>query len=166
MDDQAQIEKGQAIIKAVYKASLKALFAIGVKSPENVDKFSLHFSQELDKEFLKIGLFESPIGGTARENPYPSSYSEKINDGLTIESIGIKYDDVKNIPTPKLKNTKVSVKALGLTPLTVATLKRAGILTVEELMDIMQKDSLTSIRGIAEKTAQEILQKFAKWNQL
>lgn len=145
MDDQAQIEQGSKIIRAVYKASLKALFAIGVKSPDNVDKFSLHFSQELDKEFLKIGLFEKQS-------------SEKIAG----------FAEVTHVEPPRFKvdpRLEESVKTLGLSPITVATLKRAKILTIEELMNIMQKDSLTSIRGIGDKTAKEILGAFAKWNQ-
>ncbi len=96
MNEQEQIESGSRIIKAVYKASIKALFAIGVKSPENVDKFSLHFSQELDKEFLKIGLFEVP-GGTKRES-YPVIHNETDPPGtMTLENVQIKYDEAGKV---------------------------------------------------------------------
>src|SRR2546430_14586261 len=58
--DNNQAQRGEEIMKAVYKASLQALFSIGVKSPQYVDAFSLHLTQSLDREFLKIGLFQPP----------------------------------------------------------------------------------------------------------
>lgn len=148
MDDKTQIEQGSKIIKSVYKASIKALFAIGVKSPEYVDKFTLNFSQELDREFLKIGLFEKPLEGTV-ELVAP----DIVVTRSTYPPLGDKNGDIKQ-----------NVTALGLNPVIVSHLKRANILTIEELMTIMQKDSLTTIRGIAEKSAKEILTKFAQWN--
>ncbi len=61
-------ERGQEIMQAVFKASMQALFAIGVRSSDNVDKFTLHFSNALDREFLKIGLLPNgrSTGGSGR----------------------------------------------------------------------------------------------------
>ena len=45
------IERGQEFMKKVVKAALSALFAIGVKSPQNIDKFIEHFNEELMKNY-------------------------------------------------------------------------------------------------------------------
>lgn len=55
-----EIKKGEEIVKAFYKASLKALMSIGVKSPEYIDKFSDAFGKALDQEFMAIGLIKPP----------------------------------------------------------------------------------------------------------
>lgn len=131
------VKKGEEIIKAVFKASLQALFAIGVKSPEYVDAFTLKFSDALDREFMKIGLTSEKSDETVQQVPPPS----------------IPHD------------TSVSIKVLSLQPFTMNSLKKNDIITIQDLMTIMQKDSLTTLKGIKEKSAKEILEKLRIWNK-
>lgn len=137
MNDQ---ERGAEIIQAVYKASLRALFAIGVKSPDYVESFSLHFTNALDREFLKIGLFQ-PNDAPKQTNSEPSGPVEA-----------------------PLKNLDEPIADLRLMTVVRLRLQKAGIKTVGDLMNYMQKEPLTSIVGVKEKSAKHILEKLKLWN--
>jgi hypothetical protein len=130
---------GEQIIKSVYKASLVALFAIGVKSPDNVEKFTASFTQALDREFLKIGLLPKP---DTRIDSEP----------LLVDSKG----PVKSLDDPLDK--------LQLMNIIKVRLKKVGITTVGELMTEMQKAPLTAITGVKEKSAIQIVTALKLWN--
>lgn len=142
---ESEAKRGEEILKAVFKASLIALFAIGVRSPGYVDKFTLAFSEALDKEFLKIGLISANEiqGNIARSDSPPFSSPGSLE---------------------KVKKTSDPINTLKLHHLTKSALTKQGINTVEELMDRMQKDPLTYIKGISSKRANEILNSLRLWN--
>lgn len=133
MDD---IKRGEEIIKSVYKAALQALFVIGVKSPEYVEKFSMAFSQALDKEFNKIGLLQPP-----EEDESPNTI--------------VAYEVPKRV---------YDIDLLGLHHLIEKRLKDAGFMTIEGLMLYMQEQPLTSIKGVKEKSEKQIIEKLNLWN--
>ena len=136
MDDQ---KRGEEIMQAVFKASMQALFSIGVKSPEYVDKFTLNFSEALDREFLKIGLFQ-PQTEAQQDSAVGQAVSQDV--GPDISS---------------------SIKDLKLQNFIIHHLKKAGITTIEELMTRMQQEALTDIKGIKEKSAKQILEALSLW---
>ena len=133
MDDQ---KRGEEIMQAVFKASMQALFSIGVKSPEYVDKFTLNFSEALDREFLKIGLFQ----------PHEAQQDSAVGQAVSQDA-----------------GPDISIDTLGLKPLINFHLKKAGITTIEELMTRMQQEALTDIKGIKEKSAKQILEALSLW---
>ena len=139
MEDQ---KRGEEIINSVFKTAILALFRIGVRSPENIEKFYVAFKEEMDKEFLKIGLFQPHIQEEAQEIPVGSGQSSA---------------PVKSISEP--------IEVLGLKPLIVYNLEKIGIITIEQLMEAMQKQSLTELKGIKEKSAKQILERLKIWNQ-
>ena len=51
---------GEQILRTFVKASLRALFSIGVKSQTNIDTFVKVFSEEVTKEWDKLPL-EKPV---------------------------------------------------------------------------------------------------------
>ncbi len=57
------------------------------------------------------------------------------------------------------------IEALELKPLVTYHLKKAGITTIDELMTRMQQEALTTIKGIKEKSAKQILEALAKWQK-
>lgn len=133
-----EAEKGEQIIKSVYKAAISALMAIGVKSAVNIERFTQEFSIALDKEFLKIGLMPQTAIPIVSDREKP----QEINK--------------KNITDP--------IDTLGIHHLTLGWLKKAKILTIGDLMTFMQKDSLVTIKGIKEKAAKSILEALKTWN--
>lgn len=65
-------------MKAVYKSSLSALFAIGIKSPKYFDAFTAAFSEALDKEFDTLGIHKkTPEQETSVSDSSHSGTSEK-----------------------------------------------------------------------------------------
>ena len=70
------IKRGEEIILAIYKASLSALFSIGVRSSYNVDIFTSAFSNELYKEFERIGLLKTEIAREVEKTPIDSEISK------------------------------------------------------------------------------------------
>ncbi len=150
---------GEAIVKSVYKASLLALFAIGVKSPENVEKFTASFTQALDREFLKIGLLPKPQESLKEQH---QRYA------------GIKTDPAKWPPAPydppmedvpPVKSLDDPLDKLQLITIIKVRLRKQGIDTIGQLMTRMQKEPLTAITGIKEKSATHILAALKLWNQ-
>lgn len=147
--EEAMDISGEKIIKSVYKASLVALFSIGVTSPDNVEKFTASFTRALDKEFLKIGLLPH-IGGTPRTEPYPTTDTESLNQ-----------EDV----TKANKSLDDSLDKLQLLNIVKVRLRKQGFETIGQLMTAMQKEPLTSITGIKEKSALQIIEALKLWNQ-
>lgn len=164
MEDQA---RGQEIMQAVFKASMQALFAIGVKSSDNVDKFTLHFSNALDKEFLKIGLLPNQVDQIEAQDSTSFGQDDtalspgpNINTGADEATVG----EVKKGYYPDLTPV-LAIENLKLKPLVAYHLKKAGITTIDELMTRMQQVALTSIKGIKEKSAKQILEALATWQK-
>ena len=143
-------KRGEEIIKAVYKASLTGLFAIGVRSPQYVNSFTLAFTEALDKEFLKIGLLSA--------------------DSIQVQQKPLLVDKPQPEPesntTLPNKSVEDSIDALGLNALTQSYLLKAHITTISKLMESMQKDSLTAIKGIGKKSAHQILTALERWNKI
>ena len=54
---------------------------------------------------------------------------------------------------------KKTIDKLGLSVLAHNTLKRAGIDTLYELLEVIESDNLSKVRGLSQKTAKEIMQK-------
>ena len=61
------IKRGEAFMKAVVKASLGALFAIGIKSPEIIDRFIISFTENFEKymQTLQVPTQSQPAAGQA-----------------------------------------------------------------------------------------------------
>ncbi len=147
MNDQ---ERGREIIQAVYKASMQALFTIGVKSSDNIEKFTQAFSSAMDREFLKIGLFQPQEA----QDSVPRAEGTPEPNLREAGFVQLKYD----------KGT-YTIEALELKPLVTYHLKKAGITTIDELMTRMQQSALTEIKGIKEKSAKQILEGLASWQK-
>lgn len=62
-------ETGENFIKRIIKCSLSALFAIGVTSPSNIDKFVDHFTEELMKNYPVVP--SEPANEPVSENTSP-----------------------------------------------------------------------------------------------
>lgn len=54
---------------------------------------------------------------------------------------------------------KKTIDKLGLSVLAHNTLRRAGIDTLDELLEVIESDDLRKVRGLSQKTAKEIVQK-------
>lgn len=157
---------GEKIVKAVYKANFQALFAIGVKSPENIERFTQAFQTALDREFLKIGLLDSK---TFVQSPEVQEFSSQEITPVQINELdeGTHSATVGNeIPTRTTYSPLEgqNIKLLKLKPLTIHRLAKVGVTTIEDLMTIMQQTPLTDIKGIKEKSAKEILAALNIWN--
>lgn len=190
-ENEQQSDIGSQIIKSVYKASLQALFSIGVKSPDNVEKFTASFTRALDREFLKIGLLPQ-VGGTPRTEPYPTAEagSPEVGNLLTHEELthanmvlpedtvqvrstyppleeALELNPDSGFATMEIsvvKSLDDSLDKLQLMNIIVVRLKKQGINTVGELMTRMQNAPLTTIVGIKEKSATQILEALKLWN--
>src|SRR5258706_4066648 len=147
-------ERGQEIMQAVFKASMQALFAIGVRSSDNVDKFTLHFSNALDREFLKIGLLPNQVDQleaqadtssrhVVEDTPEPN-YSDIDEDKEFDESLATPLG-ASGFTTLDYGKSIAMIEALELKPLVTYHLKKAGITTIDELMTRMQQEALTTI---------------------
>lgn len=160
MEDQA---RGQEIMQAVFKASMQALFAIGVKSSDNIDKFTLHFSNAIDKEFLKIGLLPNQVDQI--EAQAGSSVSGEVGVETLEQPSGLDLSREAGFTTLNYGKTEAMIAILELPPLVTYNLKKAGIETIDELMTRMQQQALTDIKGIKEKSAKQILEKLATYQK-
>ncbi len=68
-------ETGEQFIKRIIKCSLSALFAIGVTSPQNIDKLVNHFTEELMKNYPVVPSepTNEPIPENARPQDAPQA---------------------------------------------------------------------------------------------
>ncbi len=121
-------ERGQEFIKAIVKSAMVALISIGVKTEDNINRFMIRFEEEVEKRLKDIGMM-------AIDEPTPS-------------------------PTPAQVSQRdpstVDIKELKLPFYVLSPLKKAGITTYLQLLEAMQKDDLTKIKGIKETSAEKI----------
>lgn len=133
-------QKGQEFMKAVVKASLYALFSIGVRSQVNIDKFITAFTENLDKSFKDLGMIkEVPmVGSSSGQEAVPPS------EPLT--------DEQAPLISTIIENTMI-LKAL----------KKEGITKVSDLILEMSKRDLTEIKGIGKKSMDIIRKEISEW---
>ena len=132
-------ENGEQFMKQVTKAALSALFAIGVTSPQNIDKFIEHFSEELMKNY-----------------PSPDKTQPKTEK---VEENSEGVSSTPSAPTP----TDISVLVKDEEILKI--FRAEGIDTIEQLSLTMQKKSLTEINGITGVIEDEIRESLKEWNK-
>ena len=133
-------QKGEIFMKQVTKAALSALFAIGVTSPQNIDKFIEHFSEELMKN-------------------YPDKTQTKT-DKVEEDSIGGNPTPIASTP-PQDSDINVIIKDEEI----LKILRAEGIDTLNQLSLTMQKKSLTEINGITGVVEDEIRESLKEWNK-
>lgn len=144
------IERGEAFMKAVVKASLYALFAIGVRSQANIDKFIVAFTESLEKNLEIAGITPAPKGVSTV--------------GQEVETPSGPVTDVTESPVTSDLGEKDLIRVIIKNALTRKALNDAGIYTVNQLLTRMQKKDLIEIKGIAKKSAENIKEAVAKWN--
>ena len=155
MRNKGNSQFGEQFMKAVTKASLNALFAIGVRSPENIDKFIVAFTENLDKSFIDLGLLSS--------EPVQPQTEEKKEDEATPKLAGLPTTK-DNQPAGTNPPAKSINKNLDITPRVITLLEAASITTIEQLELEMGKRSLTEIEGIQEVDQANIREALKKWN--
>lgn len=131
----------EQFFKAIVKAALSSLFAIGIKSPEYVDRFATAFQNALEKNLALLPQPQTPPEPLIKPVPEAPQSPTKPDD--------IKAD-IKTI----IENTMIQ-KAL----------RNAKINTIEELITKGQQEDYATIKGIKRKSADEITEKLKKWNQ-
>lgn len=135
---QPNIANGAEFMKRIIKASLSALFAIGVTSSKNVDKFISHFSEELLKNYSQ-----------------PQNENSKPNEPAKIAPQSPTTND----------NMKSDINVLIENTIVQKALYAAGITTIESLVFRMQQEDLVKIKGIGRKSADELRAAVNKWIQ-
>ena len=65
----SDIKKGEAFMKGIVKASLHALFAIGVKSPLVVDRFIISFTENFEKQMELLTVPSQPQTTVGQAEP-------------------------------------------------------------------------------------------------
>ena len=60
-------QRGMAFMKVVVKSSLFALFTIGVKSPDNIEKFVAAFEKAMDRGLSAGGFIPHPMNAQPME---------------------------------------------------------------------------------------------------
>ncbi len=144
--DKSSIERGEAFMKAIVKASLIGLFSIGVRSQTNIDKFIVVFTDTVENELNKLGLI--PKNKSEPEEKKPIEQHKTISQSTQTISI---------TPAPiKEPDLQADIKVLRLYPFLTKNLHTAGINTVGELLSEMQKRPLTEIKGVKEKAQAKI----------
>lgn len=126
-------------IRALVKAALSALFAIGVKSPEYVERFSVAFQNALEKNLTLIQP-QTPVNPPVELAPN-APQSPTTNDNL-----------------------KADISVLVENTMIQKALRAAGINTVEQLVMKGQQEDYAKIKGIGRKSADEITERLKKWN--
>lgn len=85
--DNPQTKLGEKFMKSVFRASLEALLAIGIRSPHYFDQFTAAFSASLDKEFIKLGIMkETPVSVPSVDDdhsPSTDTRSESNDNDIT-----------------------------------------------------------------------------------
>ena len=132
-------DKGQAVMKAVIKASLYGLFAIGVRSQANIDRFIVAFTNKFEEQMEALGITQE---------------KETIPNSTPLPPT--------NTPVPPAPPPlDADIKVLKLHPQMAGSLRKANINTVEQLVAEMQKRPLTEIKGIKER-GQEMIREAVK----
>ena len=132
-------ETGEKFMKQVIKAALSALFAIGVTSSSNIDKFIEHFSEELMKNYPDVpseSITEAKVDTTTPQDASQDSKKEEV--------------DVSTL----VKNEEI-----------VKILRAEGIDTINQLILTMNKKSLTEINGIDGVTEDSIREAMKEYNK-
>ena len=150
--------RGEAFMKVVIKASLFGLFAIGVKSSDNIDKFINAFSVAFEK--VLADMTGKPLVTPTTEPAAP--LTPAINAATPLPA-----QPVSTVPAPVdlPKDPSASVDTLGINLVALSALEKAGVKTIEQLLLKMSQDDLTKIKGIGKKSAEEILSKVSIWNK-
>lgn len=123
---QPNIERGETFMKAVYKSVISALILLGVKSQENLERYTAYFAQELEKNLIKEGFITSEL---------PLKKEEQ---------------------TAKEPDLNIDISTLKLSSFTFKWLREAGLDTVEKVVSEMQKRPLIELKGIGEKSEGQI----------
>ena len=133
-------QKSQEFLRAIVKAALFSLFAIGVKSPEYVERFSVAFQNALEKN---LALLPQP-----QDTIKPEVVSKK-----------------NSIPVPvRGDSSKEDISTIIKNPLLRKSLYNAGITTIEQLITRGQQADYKEIKGIKAKSVTKILEAIKKWN--
>lgn len=119
-------------VKALVKASLSALFAIGVKSPEYVERFAVAFQNALEKNLASLPQPQEVVPPSVVPVP------EVTGSPRTA-------DDMKADISLIIENTMIQ-KAL----------RESGITTIDQLITRGQQEDYATIKGIGDKSQQEI----------
>ena len=131
-------QRGEAFLKAIVKAAIIALFSIGVKSETVVNRFMIRFEEEVERRMKELGLMATA------EPAQPESGATTVTKG-----------DFSST-TEVIDESKVDIKEIKLHPFIIKALIASGINTLNDLRTAMQKDDLTKIKGIKEKSAEKI----------
>lgn len=135
-------QNAQAFLKAVVKSALSSLFAIGIKSPEYIERFSVAFQNALEKNLALL------------PQPQEAIKPEVVPENNSVEA-PIRVDKSKEDISTIIKN-----------PLLKKSLRNAGINTVEELIIKGQQSDYTTIKGVKAKSVIIILDAIKKFNKI
>ena len=133
-------QKTQDFMKAIVKSALSALLAIGVKSPEYIERFSIAFQNALEKN---LDLLKEPQD-VLKPEVVPTNNSVQA-------------------PTSPNKG-KEDISTIIENEFILKYLHVAGINTIDELIMKGQQVDYKTINGIGEKSASIILKAIKKWN--
>ncbi len=170
MPAKPNIEKGEAFMKAVVKASLYALFAIGVRSQVNIDRFVIAFTESLEKNLETAGIVAplKTVGPIMLPTKEPDKDQGSVTVGVAPQAQEPKVSEVE--PTPEVTESPVTSVPEKDDLSTIRNvvirkaLKKAGIDTMDKLITEMQQKDLTTIKGIGKKSVDEIREAVSKWN--
>ena len=129
-------KRGMEFMRVVVKSALFALFAIGVRSTENIEKFVAAFEKALDRGLESSGFTPQVTAQVTVEKPIEKP---------------IKPVDLKEVITSNIIRS---------------VLNKNGIHTVDDLIKEMQKHNLTAIHGIGARSADVIGKALQKWQSL
>ena len=135
-------QNAQAFLKAVVKSALSSLFAIGIKSPEYIERFSVAFQNALEKNLALL------------PQPQEAIKPEVVPENNSVEA-PIRVDKSKEDISTIIKN-----------PLLKKSLRNAGINTVEELIIKGQQSDFATIKGVKAKSVTIILDAIKKFNKI
>lgn len=133
-------QKNQDFFRAIVKAALSSLFAIGIKSPEYIERFSIAFQNALEKNLALL------------PQPQEAIKPEVVAKNNSVEA-----------PTSSDKS-KEDISTIIKNPLLKKSLRNAGINTVDELIIKGQQSDYSTIKGVKAKSVTIILDAIKKWN--
>ncbi len=147
--DKPDIKRGEDFMRAIVKASLYGLFSIGVRSQANIDRFIVAFTTKVESELEKLGITQPDnISVPPQKTPTPDANPTAPVNGT--------HQPAVTTPPPSNPNLLANIKELKLHPFIIKSLELANINTIEQLMSEMQKRPLTEIKGIKEKSQEQI----------
>ena len=162
---------GEQFMKAVVKASLTALLAIGIRSQQYIDQFIIEFTNELDKSFADMGLVP-PQEIKTDTTQYPLGVGEEKREVVQSPAPGVPKVIEGGEPAPETTNAQVVnvdsshlplVRNLALEPRIRELLITNKLNTIDELQLEMAKRSLTEI-GLTESDQQTVRDALTLWN--